>query len=158
MAIGVGSIVFTAVAALIVFTARSFVALGNYNDLDRYSRNALDVLSREIRQTQGVVMFQTNQLRFRDWDGQTNLTYIWNASSGILTRQKGNAVSILLTNCDDLCFGIYQRNPSNSFNFYPTNNVTDAKLVDVRWVCSRKILGAKLNTESVQNAKIVIRN
>ena len=33
-----------------------------------------------------------------------------------------------------------------------------AKLIDVSWKCSRKIMGEKLNTESVQTAKIVIRN
>jgi hypothetical protein len=33
-----------------------------------------------------------------------------------------------------------------------------AKLVDVSWLCSRKILGRKVNTESVQTAKIVMRN
>jgi hypothetical protein len=36
--------------------------------------------------------------------------------------------------------------------------VTDAaKLVQVTWVCSRSILGKKVNTESVQSAKVVIR-
>ena len=32
------------------------------------------------------------------------------------------------------------------------------KLLDVSWRCSRKVLGQKLNTESVQTSKIVIRN
>jgi hypothetical protein len=31
-------------------------------------------------------------------------------------------------------------------------------MIDVSWKCSREILGAKINTESVQTAKIVIRN
>jgi hypothetical protein len=30
--------------------------------------------------------------------------------------------------------------------------------VDVSWKCSRQILGEKVNTESVQTAKIVMRN
>ena len=32
------------------------------------------------------------------------------------------------------------------------------KLVDLNWRCSRQILQQKVNTESVQTAKIVIRN
>ena len=31
------------------------------------------------------------------------------------------------------------------------------KLVQLHWICSRKIFGAKVNTESVQSAKVVIR-
>jgi hypothetical protein len=33
-----------------------------------------------------------------------------------------------------------------------------AKLIQVSWICSRDILEARFNTESVQSAKIVIRN
>jgi hypothetical protein len=30
-------------------------------------------------------------------------------------------------------------------------------LIEVSWICSRQIFGKKVNTESVQTAKIVIR-
>ncbi|MEJ2010407.1 MAG: hypothetical protein P8Z30_20015, partial [Acidobacteriota bacterium] len=72
---------------------------------------------------------------------------------------------VLLTNCEYLAFGISQRNPSNEFCFYPATNTTTSKLdpslcklVDVSWKCSREIFGKKVNTESVQTAKIVMRN
>ena len=39
-----------------------------------------------------------------------------------------------------------------------SNNPAICKLVSVSWRCSRTILGQKVNTESVQTAKIVIRN
>ena len=164
VAVGIGSIVFAAVAMLTLFTARSFVAMGNYNDLDRYSRNALDVMSREIRQTRSLSSFATNRLQFVDNDGGS-LIYNWNPNTGVLSRQKGATTTTLLTDCDYLKFGISQRNPSNLFQFYPaTNNITGqldvslCKLVDVSWRCSRQILGQKVNTESVQTAKIVLRN
>ena len=165
IAVAIASLVFAAVAALSVYTTRSFVAMGNYADLDQYSRGALDTMSREIRQTRSLVSFQTNRLVFEDNDGATNLVYHWDPVSGLLTRQKGNQVSVLLTNCDFLTFGVSQRNPSNSFAFHPATNsitgqfdVSQAKLVDVSWRCSRQILGQKVNTESVQTAKIVMRN
>src|SRR5262245_3995744 len=60
--IGIASLVFAAVAMLTVYTARAFAGLANYDDLDRYSRNALDTITREIRQTRGVVAFQTNAM------------------------------------------------------------------------------------------------
>lgn len=158
VAIGIASLVFTAVAMLTIYTARSFVALGNYDDLDRYSRNALDRMSREIRQTRGVWNFRTNRVVFIDYDGQTNLVYYWDPLALTLTRMKGNTKELLLTNCEYLRFGNYQRNPSNNFNFYPAASRAEMKLIDVSWRCYRKVLGATNNTESVQTAKIVIRN
>jgi Tfp pilus assembly protein PilW len=165
IAIGAGLLLLSSVLSITVYTARSFAALGNYADLDRYSRNALDVMSREIRQTRLLVSYQTNRLVFQDNDGVADLIYHWNSANGVLTRQKAGTTTILLTNCDSLCFNIYQRNPSNNFNFYPaTNNITGlfdptmCKLVNVSWTCSRQIRGDRANTESIQTAKIVMRN
>ena len=157
-AVGVGSLVLAAVGSLTVFTARSFEALKNYDSLDRYSRNALDTMSREIRQTRALTYYQTNKLIFLDRDGATNLTYFWNPVTLVLTRQKASATTVLLTNCDSLVFQISQRNPSNGFNFYPAANAAGCKLINVTWICSRQVLGTTANTESLQTAKIVMRN
>jgi hypothetical protein len=152
-------ILFAALASMSLFGARSFVALGNYSDLDKASRLALDKMSSEIRQTRGLTAFATNQLTFTDYDSGP-LTYSWNPANGLLTRQKNGETTLLLAQCDYLSFQISQRNPSNNFSFYAVgaSNVSQAKLVNVSWRCSRQILGAKINTESVQTAKIVIRN
>ncbi|HLP76194.1 MAG TPA: hypothetical protein VK327_04685, partial [Candidatus Paceibacterota bacterium] len=75
-----------------------------------------------------------------------------------LSRVKNGQTTVLLRQCDYLCFGIFQRNPSNDFNFYPASSWTSAKLVNVSWRCSRQIFQKKVNTESVQTARIVIRN
>ncbi len=159
VAAGVATVIFAAIASLTLYTAKSFVALSNYDDLDRASCQALDTLSTEIRQTQQLTSYSTNKLVFLDADGQS-LTYEWDPATGLLTREKNNNVTTLLTQCDYLCFHISQRNVSNNFIFYPaaTTNLITAKLIDVSWRCSRKIMGAKINTESVQTAKTVIRN
>ena len=54
---------------------------------------------------------------------------------------------------------MFQRNPIGGTFDQFTNTLTAAtcKLVQVSWVCSRKILQGKVNTESVQTSKIVIR-
>lgn len=157
VASGVGTLILTAVAFLTMFGARSFAAMGNYGDLDRKSRNALDMLSREVRQSRSLTSFSPTKLVFVGNDTNT-LTYTFDSTTHTLTRQKGTEKVVLLTGCDYLNFDISQRNPSNGFTFYPTTNVSTAKLIDVSWKCSRTILGAKVNTESVQTAKIVIRN
>jgi len=159
VAVAIASIVFAAVGSLSMFTSRSFVAMGNYNDLDRASRNALDSMSRDIRQAKQLVSYSSSKLSFTNMDGST-LVFEYNPSTGKLTRKLGTTTTTLLTQCDFLTFSISQRNPMTNFAFYAVsgNNYGTAKLIDVNWRCSRKILGNKVNTESVQTAKIVLRN
>lgn len=158
MAAGVGSLVLGAVASLTIFSARSFVGLGNYMELDRASRHALDSLSRDIRQTAGVKSFTDTSLVLTNRDS-SQVVFNWSAGSRQLTAQRAGVTRTLLTECDYLRFTVSQRNPSNGvFGFYPAANAGLGKLVDVNWRCSRTLLGKKFHTESVQTAKIVIRN
>ena len=48
--LGLASIVLIALSQLTLFTFRSFAALYNYIELDKYSRNALDQMVYKIRQ------------------------------------------------------------------------------------------------------------
>jgi type II secretory pathway pseudopilin PulG len=157
VAMGLGVFVLAIVATLTVFTVRSFVAMGNYNDLERASTRALDTMSREIRQAARVVSMTPSKVELRTLNG-TPLVYVYDPNAATLTQIKGGRRQVLLEQCDYLSFNMSQRNPSNNFSFYPASTVDQAKLLDVSWRCSRKILGQKLNTESVQTAKIVIRN
>lgn len=157
VAMGIGVVVLAVVATLTVFTVRSFVAMGNYNDLERASTYALDTMSKEVRQAAQLVSYSTNQVRFQLLDG-TDLIYQYDSDAETLTQIKGGQREVLLEQCDFLQFNIYQRNPSNDFTFYPTTAADQVKLLDVSWRCSRQIMGQKVNTESVQTSKIVIRN
>jgi len=157
VATSVAGLVFGAVATLFMFSARSFVALGNYGDLDAASRNALDTMSRDIRQTHALTNFTSTRLIFEDFD-MNALTFVYDSGARTLTKQKGGASTVLLQQCDYLNFDISQRNPSSNFTFVATANLLEVKLIDVSWRCSRQIMGSKVNTESVQTAKIVIRN
>lgn len=157
VAITLASLVLAAVASMSVFSGRSFAALSNYVDLDMYSRNALDRMTKEIRQTNRLKSFSSTHLTFEDADG-ADLSYIYNAAAGTLTRVKAGVSEVLLKGCDVLNFSVYQRNPvGGSYDVYPTATADTCKLVQLSWICSRTILGAKLNTESVQSAKVVIR-
>jgi len=162
IAMSIASLVLIAVGCLSLYVCRSYAALANYSDLDQASQHALDSMSRDIRQTMGLIGYNTNggqqTLVFSNWDG-THLTYTWTPASRELVRKEtGQADTVLLTQCDSLFFDLSQRNPSNNFTFYPISGTNTAKLVDITWTCSRQILQAKVNTESVQTAKIVIRN
>jgi len=158
-----GGLVLAAVMALTFFSARSFAALTNYVDLDNFSRNALDTMSREIRQADRLDSGDDHQLVFQHTDptnGTTNhVSYTYDPDTKQLVRRKnGGEPKVLLQECDFLRFSLYQRNPIGwSYDQYPTANPDTCKLVQLSWICSRNILGKKANTESVQSAKVVIR-
>jgi hypothetical protein len=156
--IGVGSVLLIAILSLSFFSARSFAALTNYVDLDNHSRNALDQITREIRQADALMSSSEHQLEFRHGTGWIRYTY--NPEARTLTRNQNGNLTVLLRECDELQFAIYQRNPIphtwDQFDL-PTENPTLCKMVQLSWVCSRTILGARVNTESVQSAKVVIR-
>lgn len=164
IAFAVSGLILTALLSFVVYGAKSFAAMENYVDLEQKSQLALDNMTRDIREVQYLTNYGTrtvnsqlltNVLTFLDYDNQF-LTY--NYTNDVLLRQKGGETTTLLTNVDYLSFLIFQRNPiSGTFDQYPTTNAPNCKLISVSWVCSRSILGSKLNTESVQTAKIVIR-
>ena len=156
LASGVGSLVLIAVLSLTFYSSRSFVALSNYADLETTSRLALDAMSREIRQANGLTSFSTTSLVFNDYDN-TPLTYTYSPDAKRLTRTKNGSTVTLLKQCETLSFGVYQRNPTNDYNVVATTNAALCKLIQLSWKCSRSILNSNINTESVQSAKIVIR-
>jgi hypothetical protein len=161
IASGIGTIVATVALLISMFCGRSFSSLANYVDLDQKSRNALDFMLKEIRQAKALTYYATNTIKLTDFSDQ-QLAYAWNPSTGELRRSVNGVQDAkpLLTGCDQLRFNVYQRNPfAGAYGFYPiTNNVAECKLVEVSWLCSRKLLGRSCNTESVQTAKIVLRN
>jgi hypothetical protein len=162
VAAGIAGIVMVAILSLVFFSARSFAALTNYVDLDNVSRNTLDHMLREIRQADALTHHSANLISFQHTDPNSGATftvsYVYNPSAGTLTRVQGSLRKTMLRECDFLRFAIYQRNPlPGTWDQYPTADADTCKLVQLSWRCSRMILGARVNTESVQSAKVVIR-
>jgi hypothetical protein len=151
------TILFAALALLWVNGARSVLAMTNYTELDRTSKYALDVMSKDVRQAKAMTSYSTTRIAMTNTSGVA-YSYTYNPTAKTLTRTNNGVGKVLLTGCDRLTFGIYINYPSNNFTFYPTTNVALAKLVDVNWKCSRQIRGQNVNTESIQTAKIVMRN
>jgi Tfp pilus assembly protein PilW len=158
VAVCISSIGLTALAAVAFYSARSFAAIGNYVDLDNASRKAVDIMTKEIRQTTALSGYQTNALTFTDNDGKP-LQYIYNPARQELTRVKDGISTVLLTGCDSLTFHMYQRTPQAGTNgFYAATDAAQCKLIDMKWRCSRSLLGKVANTETVQTAQVVLRN
>lgn len=156
--IGIAGLVMLIIAPLATYSGRSFLELANYSDLNSRSVATLDRLTKEIRQSVGLISFSTNQLVFTNGPGKPNIVYAYVPASRQFVRREGLATQVLLRECDNLTFNIYQRTPKpGSYDQYETANAANCKVVTVRWTCSRKLLGSRLNTEEVQTAKVVVR-
>ena len=140
-----------------LYTSKNIASAANYVDLETESRMALDRMSQDLRQVNGVTSCTTNEIVLADYDG-TSLSFTFDSNTHTLTRTKGVTSKILLSDCESLGFGMFQRNPvAGSYDVYPAADTSTCKLVSVQWVCARKTLGNIRNSESSQTAKIVIR-
>lgn len=171
IALGLSSMIMAVAASMFLFGTRSFVCMGNYVDLDAKSRNAIDLMSRDLREATEVTAFETDatlkKLTLTNAFAGTGTTYIWKATPGTLVcRKSGQTDQVYLTGCDAWNFELYQRTPQRGggYTFIPATNATGAldltlcKLVNMSWKCSRTVMGSKMNTESVQTAQVVLRN
>lgn len=159
VSVGISSLIALGMSGLMFYSSRSLAALANYADLDHRSRVTLDIMSRDIRQAKRLADHTETKLTFEDYDGGT-LSFVYDPQGRTLTKVKNGVAESkpLLTECIQLKFSIYQRNPiGGTYNQYAAASPTTCKLVQLQWTCSRKIFGVEKNTESVQSAKVVIR-
>lgn len=160
VATSISAFVLAAVMVSFVVLCRSFNAIGNYADLDRQSRNTLDVMARDIRQTGGLTKWTSTNLAFTNIDG-TALYYSYNTLSNLLTYTNGytGQAGVLLSNCTALTFSVFQRTPTNGpISFYPASNAVSAKGVLMSFTCLRTNYLGLTDSESVETASIVMRN
>lgn len=158
VSIGIGALILLIVAPLSLYSGRSFAGLANYVDLNSSSVLAMDRMTMDVRQTVGLTAYTTNSLTFNDGTNKPPLIYNYSPGARTLTRTQGSETNVLLKECDSLQFRIYQRTPlPGTYDQYLAASAANCKVIEVKWNCSRTILGAKMNTESAQSAKIVIR-
>lgn len=158
VALLLGAILATVIAAFMVYTARNFAALSNCIDLDQRNQTAIDHMTRSIRQAQRVTAFATNQVTVLDTDGAT-LTYAYDPAARTLTRTKGTESTVLLSEVDAFAFAMMQRNIiAKTFNNYPTTDVNQCKILGVYWNCSRTLLGQKSSVSGGQSTRVAIRS
>src|SRR3569832_1591994 len=105
----ISGVMLTAKANMPFFTGRSFVALMNYSELDRYSRNALDQMIYKVRQADELTSYATNQL-VSTYLGTNRLSYVYSPTTKTLTETVGDQSKVLLTGCDMLNFSVFQSN------------------------------------------------
>jgi len=171
IATGLAGMVMAVVLGAFKYSGVSFAAMGNYVDLDQNSRKGLDLLGREVRNSSALIAYSTGSpkyLRFTNSTTSKIITIQYDSSARTLTLAKtGQATLTLLTQCDQWDYSLYNKVPyltTTNISFYGATNsagavdITQCKLVNMTWKCSRTIFGSKRNTESIQTAQIVLRN
>jgi Tfp pilus assembly protein PilV len=161
---GLTTLLVLVLCAFGLFSSRSFAGLFNYVDLDEKNKIAMDQMSRDVRQAKRLKSCSTNgttmtvqSITLEDADGK-DLVYSYYPQQGTLMRLKDGRASAVLEGCDRLAFTLGQRNTqAGGSDVFLAASPATCKVINVSWSCSRKILGKKENTESVQTARIVIR-
>jgi hypothetical protein len=155
---GVASMFTLGAVAFYIFSMTSFASIANYSDFNKRSRNTSDVVSKDIRSALSVASATSSQLVLNAPD-LTNVTYTFDASGRTLTRSKGNDVRTVLKDLNSVAFSLYARPLTNSsYNQFPTGTVATAKMVSIKWSCSRMLVGSRTNSEDIQEAIVSLRN
>lgn len=157
VSLGIGITFLMAMVIIFLTSNISFCAMGSYLSMDRSSRNALDRMSRNIRNSKALTSFSSTMLQFNyDTAATTNLVYRY--ASGNLTEEwttgGTTTTNTLLTGCDSLTFSLFQR------DLTPTTDVSSGagKIISVAWKCSAQVFTTRRASEDMQQAQIVIRN
>lgn len=158
-----------ALGSVYLFSTRTFAALANYSTLDQNNRNAMDRMTREIRECDKIMSVTTNaqgnviQINLINSDG-ASVTYAFDSANQNLTRtsnQDSPQTRVLVPNCQMLSFTIGQRTPDGTnFDVYPPVNVGDSiQVLNMTWKAWKAIPGSSIGTsEEIQTAHVVIRN
>jgi hypothetical protein len=169
VAVALSVVLIGSMMSLYISGSISFIAMGNYQNLDNKSYGALDLISREIRNSNILLSYVNNQSLVlsnnyaNNGAGQiTTITYDSSATN-VTMQRTGQTTVTNLTGCDQFSFQLYSHAPNtNSFStnvvFFTATNAATCKMIQISWKCSRTVMGSKLNTESVQTAQIVLRN
>ncbi len=152
VAVLAGSLFLLSMIAVFMTSSLSFCRMGD-------SRNALDQMSRSIRQSKLLTSYAPSLLVFNyDSGGVTNLTYRYDTNAAVLTEEWNSTAfsntNTLLTGCSNLSFVLYDRSLAQ------TTNVSSGqgKVISVSWNSYGSTLLARKSTENMLQAKIVIRN
>jgi hypothetical protein len=137
---------------------RAVAFLSNAVDLDAKSRLAIDRMSREIRRCDAVDSAWSNGLVLRLGTNLTTFEY-HPETRRLIRDDPDTGTEVLLNGCEYIRFDLFRRNSlTNRYSEFPTATSTDGKIVQISWVCSRRLLGFPANTGKMQSAKVVIRN
>lgn len=165
VAVGLFALGSMSLMGLYVFSIKTMASMYNYAVLDQYNRQAMDQLTREIRQAKRVLSYSTNSITVltSNDDGSDGpvVAYTFSPSTKKMIRSSEGSSRVLLHDCSLLNFELFTRCPSNSvFGAFPVavNNWSNTvKVLQLSWKTAVCQPSGIANSENVQTARIVIR-
>src|SRR5688500_13371132 len=100
VALGLSALLLAILMLVVSYSARRYLATGNYAALDQASRRALDDLKLQIREADGVLACTTNRLDLSYHAG--TLTYSYDAETKPLSRTWLGTTTPILQGCEKL--------------------------------------------------------
>lgn len=168
VATSVGLLVIAVGMGFWAYGSRTTAAMFSYVDLSTASKNALDRVSQQIRNATRLDVCKPHKLVLMvppaTGTGMVQVTYDYNPTNQTLIQTmvspSARETTTLLTECTNFSFAVYQRTPQYNTATLYTNawNTNTAKVVEMNWVCIRKLTGDRNNVESQVSAKVVMRN
>ena len=163
VAAGIFSLVGMALMGTYLFSVESMASMYNYCLLDASNRQAMDLLTREIRQSTAVLAYTTNSITIQTANeyGATgpDVTYTFSPSTRQMLRTSDGTSKVLLNDCSLLNFQLFTRCPSNAvFGSFPVATgdwQQTVKVLQLKWKTSINL--PSVASENVQTARIVIR-
>jgi prepilin-type N-terminal cleavage/methylation domain-containing protein len=157
IASGLSGLLLVVLLSLSLYTARGFASVTNSIDLNARSRLAIDRIGQKLRQASAVQSYSPTSVTVT-YSGQP-LTYSYNPDQRTLVENEAGVSRTLVENCEELRFAFYKRNPvGNSFNQFPVvTSASEAKAIQVSWLCSRTLVGLKSGAAEMVSAKVVLR-
>lgn len=163
ISVAVAAVILAAIASTYIFASRTLDATANYAELDRQSRNALDQITSALRQA-GAITNMTSTTIWMTSDTNAGSPYPmmlnWHSNTSTLEYTVNNVTNVLLKGCAFAKFSYFKRNPSNDTTmlFFTSNIPSETKVVVMDWICKKTNSLTLTDSESVQTAKVVLRN
>jgi YD repeat-containing protein len=158
--IAIASVVLASTGSFSVSNFRSFASLTTFPDINSKNQNASNLIAQDIRRASSVQSASAHQLVLEaPAAGTETVTYTYDAAARTLTRADRNGTQTLLTQVDCFSFSLFQQPAANAvYNALTPATASNAKAIACHWSCSRRFAGAKLDSESVQIAPVILRN
>ena len=182
----IGGLVLVGVLTMFLLIARTAANLRNYSDIEIAAREALEVMSREIRSAYDVTTMGASTLTLAVPDNSAtrnahgySVTYTFNATAGTITRDGpplydttlASSPAVLLTGVEkisasDDVFNYYRYVNSSTLGAgyvdgFATNTAPSARAVqqiEMKFQLSRKSTTVRAATNKVLSARFIIRN
>ena len=166
VAVGIFSLVGMALMGTYIFSVKSMASMYSYSLLDQYNRQAMDQLTREIRQSKRVLAYTTNSITIQtaNDDGTTGPTLPTRSTRATRrccapprTGPRGSFSTIAACSASN-CSPAAPATPcSAASRWRSTTGHNTVKVLQLTWKTSMMQPSDIANSENVQTARIVIR-